>query len=145
MHLLMKSTLIVFTLCSSTAIADTCPPTPHRTTGTHYKPVENYKVDISKGLKVSGRILSSTDCKPIKGVRVAHWQAGENGKYQDRLRAYLFSDDNGSYRFETEWPAAMVPHIHFIVSTDGYKTLETQWVGDERLNTINFDMVLERE
>lgn len=122
-----------------------CVPTPHRTTGTHYKPVTEQKQDVSSGVTVSGKILVAPDCTPLANARVAHWQAGENGLYQDRLRAYLMTDDKGRYRFETEWPNLGPPHIHFIVSKDNYKTLETQWVGDQRTDTINFDMTVEKE
>ena len=122
-----------------------CLPTLHRTTGTHYKPVTIEKTDISKGVMVTGQVLAAPDCSPVANAKVAHWQAGENGRYVDRLRAYLFTDADGRYRFETEWPNLFSPHIHFIVTADGYRRLETQWVGDERRNAIEFDMVLVRD
>ena len=121
-----------------------CTPTPHRTTGTHYKPVTVQKVDVSKGVVVRGRILAAPDCAVVSRAKVAHWQADERGEYVDRLRAYLFTDENGNYQFETEWPNLGLPHIHFIVSADGYEVLETQWVGRERVNTIEFNMVLKK-
>ncbi len=119
-----------------------CVPTPAMTPGTHYKPVTLNKIDIGKGLLVQGSILSSKDCKPVAGARIAHWQAGKNGSYQDRLRAFLYSDENGRYRFSTEWPAAMVPHIHFIVSANGYRKVGTQWIGEKNVESIKFDIVL---
>lgn len=119
-----------------------CTPTPHRTTGTHYKPVTVEKTDIGQGVLVKGRVLSESDCKPLSGVKVAHWQAGEEGQYIDRLRAYLFTDESGYFEFNTEWPNMRSPHIHFIVEADGYQLLETQWIGDKRSNKIEFDMVL---
>ena len=33
-------------------------------------------------------------------------------------------------------------HIHFIVSAEGYETIETQWRGDEQVNVIEFDIIL---
>ena len=83
--------------------------------------------------------------KPIAQARVAHWQAGEDGHYSDRLRAYLFTDANGRFKFETEWPNLHPPHIHFIVSAEGYDTLETQWIGDARQNVIDFPIVLKKK
>lgn len=124
--------------------AGECTPTPHRTTGIHYKPVTEQRGDVGKGLRVSGRIGAAPDCAPVPNARVAHWQAGEDGRYADRLRAYLYSDTRGAYTFETEWPALRPPHIHFIVSAEGYEVLETQWIGDERTDRIEFDMVLRR-
>ncbi len=97
---------------------------------------------MGRGVRVHGRILAVPDCKPIADAKVAHWQAGEDGRYQDRLRAYLFSDAQGKYGFETEWPDLWPPHIHFIVTTEDYEVLETQWIGDERRGDIMFDIVL---
>ncbi|MFV1998125.1 MAG: intradiol ring-cleavage dioxygenase [Acidiferrobacterales bacterium] len=135
-------TFIFSILAAGPALAVDCTATAARTSGTHFKPITTQKTDVGRGLIVSGRILSAGDCKPIANARISHWQAGENGRYQDRLRAYLYSDKKGRYRFHTEWPAAIVPHIHFIVSTSGYETVGTQWVGNERTKEIGFDIVL---
>ena len=124
--------------------ADECIPTPHRTTGTHYEPVTIQKNDISKGVLVRGKVLSMPDCKPVASAKIAHWQAGEDGRYSDRLRAYLFTDNNGKFKFETEWPRLNPPHIHFIVTAEGFDILETQWIGTNRQNEIEFTMVLEK-
>ncbi len=129
-------------LTMATAQGNDCTPTPTRSSGTHFKPIKTRAIDIGEGLLVKGKILSATTCNPIPGARIAHWQAGENGQYQDRLRAYLYSIRNGDYSFNTEWPAAFVPHIHFRVSAKGYKTLSTQWIGDERVGEMTFNMVL---
>lgn len=124
--------------------AEKCEPTPHRSTGTHYKPVTEEKVNISKGVIVRGQILAAPDCTPVANAKIAHWQGGEEGRYRDYLYAYMFSDENGKYEFETEWPNMPTPHIHFIVTADGYNELETQWIGSERQKKINFDMVLSK-
>jgi protocatechuate 3,4-dioxygenase beta subunit len=124
--------------------ADECIPTPHRTTGTHYEPVTVQRTDISTGVVVRGQVLAVPDCTPVARARVAHWQAGEDGRYSDRLRAYLFSDADGRFEFATEWPNLAPPHIHFIVTAEGYDTLETQWIGANRQNVINFTMVLQK-
>lgn len=122
--------------------AQNCPPTPQRTTGTHYKPVTEHKQNVSSGVKVSGRILEAHTCQPIEHARVAHWQAGKDGFYHDKLRAYLLTNSEGEYSFETEWPALPVPHIHFIINADGYEQLETQWRGQTTIDHIQFDMFI---
>ncbi|MGC1955827.1 MAG: hypothetical protein WA970_25315 [Gammaproteobacteria bacterium] len=141
---MIRAGLIALTafLFSLAAGAAECTPTLHRTIGTHYKPVTEQQGDVGSGLVVRGRILAAPDCKPVANAKVAHWQAGEQGEYLDRLRAYLFADENGRYEFETEWPNLDVPHIHFIITAPGYDTLETQWVGSRRTDLIEFDMVL---
>ncbi len=133
--------VVIFGFVASVAYAD-CKPTPHRTTGTHYKPVTEQRLNVSSGVTVHGRILAAPDCKPVANAKVAHWQAGEDGRYADRLRAYLFADADGCYTFETEWPALRPPHIHFIITAEGHEILETQWVGGSRIRDIEFDMVL---
>ena len=137
-------TISFFTLFSPMLYAKDCIPTPHRTTGTHYEPVTENKTNISKGLMVSGVILNS-ECQPIANAKVSHWQAGEDGRYADRLRAYLFTDSQGRYQFETEWPSLNPPHIHFIVKAKGFELLETQWIGNQRQKNITFYMVLEEK
>ncbi len=122
-----------------------CVPTPHRTTGTHYEPVTEQRADVGKGLVFEGRVLAMPDCRPVAGARVAHWQADQYGHYTDALRAYLYTDDQGRFRFETVWPNLRPPHIHFIASKDGYHTLETQWIGKSPLSSVNFDMVIEKQ
>jgi len=135
---------LLFIITSSGDAAE-CIPTPHRTTGSHYEPVTVQKVNVSKGIIVSGQVLAAPDCKPVANAKVAHWQAGEDGRYSDKLRAYMVSDATGHYRFETEWPDLNPPHIHFIISAEGFNRLETQWVGGKRQRQrhIGFDIVLE--
>ena len=135
---------LLMTMLSAHVLAAECVPTPHRTTGNHYKPVTVEKTDVGQGVVVAGRVLAAPDCSPVANARVAHWQAGEEGRYVDRLRAYLFTDANGHYRFETEWPDLATPHIHFIVTAEGYEILETQWVGARRQDSIEFNMTLEQ-
>ncbi len=137
--------LLVMITAPLGVLADSCEPTPHRSTGTHYKPVTEEKINISKGLIVSGQILAAPNCTPIPNAKIAHWQGGEQGRYQDYLRAYMFSDEEGKFEFETEWPNMPTPHIHFIVTADGYEKLETQWIGSQRMDEINFDLVLKKK
>jgi len=137
--------MISISLLSGALAAQECVPTPHRTTGTHYKPVTQQDGDVGKGFKFRGRILLSPDCTPVANARVAHWQAGKDGRYRDALRAYLQSDEQGYFQFETEWPNLLPPHIHFIVSKEGYDTLETQWIGGKQTTDAYFEMVIEEK
>ena len=134
--------LIILIMLPLGALAENCLPTPHRTTGTHYKPVTDQKVNVSKGVIVRGQVLAAPDCTPVPNAKVSHWQGDEKGRYVDYLRAYMFTDEQGRYEFETEWPNMPSPHIHFIVTKDRYEILETQWIGSVRTKVINFDMVL---
>ena len=137
-------TIIIAVMPFTEIMADTCEPTPHRTTGTHYEPVTVSKTNVGKGVTIIGKILAAPNCDPVSDAKIAHWQADENGQYVDKLRAFLYSDKDGNYEFDTEWPDLSIPHIHFIVTKDGYDVLETQWVGTERTKRIEFNMVLKK-
>ena len=136
--------LLSLIYATSTLAAD-CAPSPQTHSGTHYKPIAVAKVDIGSGLKVSGRVLSAGDCKPIANARVEHWQAGNDGEYLDRLYAFLHADASGAYDFNTEWPNIAPPHIHFKVSAPGFKPLTTMWVGGEPAKILQIDLVLEKK
>lgn len=137
--------MLVSLLLLSTDVAAQCTRTPTMGMGTHFKEINVHKVDISTGLVIYGRVLSASDCSPIAGARIAHWQTNKEGIYIDQLRAYLFSGNDGQYRFETEWPGASVPHIHFIVTAEDYEKLVTMWIGTEQVEQITLDFVLQPE
>lgn len=144
MKLFFTCILFILNLSIQLTLANDCVPTPNRTTGTHYQPVTVEKVNLGKGVIVKGQILNADDCMPIANAKIARWQGGESGRYEDRFYAYMFADENGQYEFETEWPNMPSPHIHFIVTADGFETVETQWIGNERQTAIEFDIVLEK-
>ncbi|MEA2078966.1 MAG: DUF427 domain-containing protein [Pseudomonadota bacterium] len=103
--------------------------------------IEGYTPDEAIHL-LKSNVLAAPDCRPVPGAMIAHWQAGEKGRYVDHLRAWLISNEDGGYRFETEWPATRTPHIHFTVTAEGYRPLTTQWVGDEPVGRVEFDIIL---
>lgn len=142
MRVLIFFSLAALPLCS---IAAECTPTPGRTIGTHYdiSKATHQPGDLGKGLVMQGRVLSAADCSPLAGVKVIHWQAGEEGQYLDRLYAWRRTDQNGAYRFETEWPALRPPHIHFQVEAPGHRLLATQWIAAGRVGEARFDLVLQ--
>ena len=144
-HAWLMTGLFAGVLISTTVRAAECEPMPSMFEGTHHKPITQQQVNIGQGLVVHGRVLAAPDCRPVPGARIAHWQAGEKGRYVDHLRAWLVSGADGSYRFETEWPALPVPHIHFTVTAEGYRPLTTQWVGDAPVDRIEFDIILPPE
>ncbi len=143
MRLIITVMICLYVLLPAFIVAGECIPTTTMGMGTHHKEITNEKINISTGLTINGHVLSAGDCTPIANARVAHWQTNTEGFYVDRLRAYLFSEIDGHYRFETEWPGAPIPHIHFIITADGYKDLVTQWVGTEHVDQIKLDFILQ--
>jgi protocatechuate 3,4-dioxygenase beta subunit len=141
----MRRILLTVAACLSLAAhAGDCRPTPGRTLCTHYdlSKATHQPGDLGRGLVMHGRVLAAPDCAPVPGIKIVHWQAGAEGRYIDRLYAWRLTDQNGAYRFETEWPALFPPHIHFLVEAPGYAPLATQWIGDGRVSTVQFDLVL---
>ena len=132
-----------FILMTTQAYAADCKASPQMGMGTHFKPITQHKIDIGQGFKVKGVILSAQGCTPIENARIEHWQMNTKGEYIDELRAYLMSDANGEFTFETEWPGSEVPHIHFIVHAEGYKKLIYVWIASEKTNSIDLELVLE--
>lgn len=142
MRVSISVALMVGPLC---AVAADCTPTPGRTIGTHYdiSKATHQPGDLGKGLVMQGRVLSAAGCRPLVGVKLIHWQAGEQGQYLDRLYAWRMTDENGAYRFETEWPALRPPHVHFLVDAPGHHPLATQWIARDRVEEVRFDLVLQ--
>jgi hypothetical protein len=69
------------------------------------------------GHVVSGTVRSARDCGPIAGAMLEAWPATRDREdHPDELRATLFTDGAGRYRFETEPPE----HIHFRISAPGF-------------------------
>ena len=100
---------------------------------------------IGTGYLLMGTVKSATDCKPVANARIEIWMAGPQGHYGDDWRAILFSAGNGGYYFRSHVPpdyGAGRPHIHVMVSGDGYKTLITQHYPVENAGEAVFDLVL---
>lgn len=97
--------------------------------------------------------VRGTDGKPLRQARIEVWEADEDGLYDVQhgdsriaARAHLFTDQDGDYRFWALTPTAYpipedgpvgellaasrrspmrAPHLHFMVSHPGWRTLVT--------------------
>lgn len=125
------------------AYGKACESTPRLSLDSNYKPITEHRIDVGKGLKVKGIILSSPDCQPIQNARIEHWQMNSQGNYTEQLRAYLMSDKDGEFSFESEWPGSSTPHIHFLIHAEGYKQLVQVWLASEVTDSINLRFILE--
>lgn len=132
----------------SASAANKCPPTPWDEIGPFYKQNAPVRNKIGTGYVLSGTVRSASDCKPIPGARIEVWQVGPNGSYDDAHRATIFSDRNGNYRLETDFPppyARRPSHIHILVDMKGYAGLITQHYPKRGVKSARYDLVLERE
>jgi len=100
---------------------------------------------VGQGYILSGVVRSSVDCTPLKGARIEFWLAGPDGKYDDDHRATVFSDSEGRYKFESNYPrpySGRPPHIHIRVSSEGFQTLTTQHYPQKGKSSDVFDLIL---
>lgn len=74
----ISAALILALIMVNPVQAGTCTPTPQMSAGNNFEPVMRHEVDVGMGLLIEGRILD-TDCQPIPGARIAHWQAVATG------------------------------------------------------------------
>jgi protocatechuate 3,4-dioxygenase beta subunit len=113
--------------------------------GPFYKPKAPLRNSIGKGYDLSGTVMSSKDCSPIKQAQIELWMAGPDGEYKDNYRATLRVNESGEYQFESHPPPSYLrrpPHIHMRVTADGFKTLITQHYPEEGSSSEEFDLVL---
>ena len=122
-----------------------CAPTVPDALGPFYKPKAPLRNSVGKGYALSGRVMSSKDCSPIKHARIELWMAGSDGEYKDDFRATLLVNESGKYQFESHPPPSYLsraPHIHMRVTADGFKTLITQHYPEKGRHSGEFDLVL---
>ncbi len=127
------------------AYAKTCEPTKPDSMGPFYAPGAPERSKVGEGYVLTGDVLSSVDCSPLKGARIELWLGGPSGRYDNDHRATTFADESGSYRFESNFPPAYYgrpPHIHIRVSAEGYRTLVTQHYPINARTEGTFDLVL---
>ena len=88
------------------------------------------RASIGKGHVLSGVILSTLNCKPIRGARVELWQANAKGRYVRATSATVLADRSGRFRFEGPYPASYdggSPHIHMRVVAPAHEILLTRY------------------
>lgn len=108
-------------------------------------------------LRITGRVVSGADCKPLAGAVVDVWHASSGGYYygleavkplkpeEYLLRGRIRTGADGRYAFDTILPGnyrvtetwVRPRHIHYIVSHPARGSLTTQlyFAGDPNLRT----------
>lgn len=139
------ATLAMLAGTAATGGATTCKPTEPDMLGPFYKSGAPVRSSVGRGYVMTGIVKSSEDCSVIKGARTEFWLVNPGGSYDDDHRATVFSDAAGSYRFESNVPkpySGRPPHIHIMVSAEGYKTLVTQYYPEKGKTRASLDLVL---
>jgi catechol 1,2-dioxygenase len=122
-----------------------CTPTPADMLGPFYEPDAPVRSSVGRGYTLTGAVMSSKDCRPIKEAKIEFWLAGPKGSYDAEHRATMFSAEDGIYRFESNYPpsySGRPPHIHIKVSAEGHETLVTQHYPERGSAQGTMDLVL---
>jgi protocatechuate 3,4-dioxygenase beta subunit len=110
---------------SSAAPAQGCKPTESQGAGPigSQSAVFPRRSKFGTGYVLTGKVLQSFDCKPLKGAVVEIWQAGKGGAYGKAGRASIVVGASGTFRFEGPRPVGYEGrqgHIHMRISAEGY-------------------------
>jgi protocatechuate 3,4-dioxygenase beta subunit len=128
--------VLVMSLCALVAAgtgtaATGCPATIPDGFGPFGRGSPPLRASIGKGHVLTGIVLSSLNCKPIRGARVELWQANAKGKYVRATSGTVLTDRSGRFRFEGPYPIAYEgapPHIHLRVVASGHEVLLSRYV-----------------
>jgi len=123
-----------------------CRPTPYDEIGPFYRPGAPERTKIGKGFVLQGVVRSYPSCRPLQGVKIEFWLVGPSGQYDEQHRGTLYSDEDGRYRIETNFPppySGRPPHIHFFITAGGHERLITQFYPEKGTKEAVFDIILE--
>jgi protocatechuate 3,4-dioxygenase beta subunit len=125
--------------------AAACEPTAADALGPFYEPGAPVRDEVGTGYVLSGRVVSSRDCRPLPDAEIELWLVGPDGRYDDAHRATLPVDAGGEYRFESNKPVGYEgrpPHIHLRITAPGHPPLVTQHYPDEGPDEARFDITM---
>jgi protocatechuate 3,4-dioxygenase beta subunit len=104
------------------------------------------RASIGKGHVLTGIVLSSLNCRPLRGARIELWQANAKGKYVRATSATVLTDRSGRFRFEGPYPTAYEgapPHIHLRIVASGHEVLLSRYVPARGARRGSIRLVLE--
>jgi protocatechuate 3,4-dioxygenase beta subunit len=123
-----------------------CPPTPADSFGPFGRGIPPIRDKIGTGHVLSGVVLSSLDCHPLRGAQVQFWQSNRAGQYTRAGSATVITDAAGRFRFEGPFPASYEgrpPHIHIRVIARGHLPLLFRYVPAKGERRGSVRLVLE--
>ena len=142
---------VVVTACvlgaaATGAAAPGCPATVPDGFGPFGRGSPPMRASIGKGHLLTGIVLSSLNCRPLRGARVELWQANARGKYVRATSATVLTDPSGRFRFEGPYPTAYEgapPHIHLRIVASGHEVLLSRYVPARGARRGSIRLVLE--
>ena len=147
----MRRCAILVTILTTFSVpAAELKPTPDVGAGPNHLPGAPYRAKLSPPLAegtivvIRGHVRAADTGEGISGVVLDTFQADARGKYDmdgHAYRARVRTDESGYFEFETIRPAnyGPPPHIHFVISSPGYRTLKTQLMFADDLERLGND------
>jgi protocatechuate 3,4-dioxygenase beta subunit len=123
--------LVLAAPAAPTPAAPGCRPTPTDAFGPFGRGTPPQRARIGSGHVLTGVVLSSLDCRPVRRARVELWQANRNGDYTRASSATVFTGRTGRFRFEGPHPPSYSggpPHIHLRIVARGHEPLLTRYL-----------------
>jgi protocatechuate 3,4-dioxygenase beta subunit len=139
-------TTCVLAAAATGAAAPGCPATIPDGFGPFGRGTPPMRASIGKGHVLTGIVLSSLNCRPLRGARVELWQANAKGKYVRATSATVVTDKSGRFRFEGPYPTAYEgapPHIHLRIVASGHEVLLSRYVPARAARRGSIRLVLE--
>ncbi|MFN0155555.1 MAG: intradiol ring-cleavage dioxygenase [Gaiella sp.] len=123
-----------------------CSPSPNDGAGPFTRGTPPLRAKIGTGHVLRGLIVSTLDCKPIRGARVELWQSNKKGKYVRAGSGTVFTNAAGRFRFEGPFPPSYEgrpPHIHLRVTAPGHDILLTRAAPPPGARITSLTLVLD--
>ena len=134
-QLLISALLLVGTVLATVSVtasaATPCASSIPDGFGPFGKGMPPVRAKIGTGHVLTGVVLSSRDCKPIRRARVELWQANKQGRYVRAGSATVYTNAQGRFRLEGPRPPSYEGrpgHIHLRVSAPGHEQLLSRYV-----------------
>jgi protocatechuate 3,4-dioxygenase beta subunit len=115
--------------------------------GTTTSPIDPAPVrsSVGEGHILTGVVRSTEGCAPVVNAKIIFWLANPDGRYDEDHRATVFTDEQGAYTFESNFPGEyenVRPHIHLYVEAEGYRAIETEYLPERGQTEGIFDITL---
>jgi protocatechuate 3,4-dioxygenase beta subunit len=139
-------TTCVLAAAATGAAAPGCPATIPDGFGPFGRGSPPMRATIGKGHVLTGIVLSTLNCRPLRGARIELWQANAKGKYVRATSATVLTDRSGRFRFEGPYPTAYEgapPHIHLRIVASGHEVLLSRYVPARGARRGSIRLVLE--
>jgi protocatechuate 3,4-dioxygenase beta subunit len=128
--------LVVGLVATASAVAgapaaNQCEPTPEDAFGPFNQGTPPLRAKIGTGHVLTGVVLSSLNCRPLRGAQVQLWQSNRKGRYTRATSGTVITNGAGRFRFEGPYPPSYErrePHIHIRVFARGYEPLLARYV-----------------